>query len=119
MPNYSNVHGSADVHILITCRVGAIMLATLIAGRVPSANAQSISLDTVTFKTTDDGLSIPGMFFAKLETLHAKHMSGEDWKGLSASSITVHMQNCHVQLNPLANRPSALRDRSGVDHCFH
>jgi hypothetical protein len=29
------------------------------------------------FYTTDDGLSIAGMFFTKMDTLHAKHMSGE------------------------------------------
>jgi hypothetical protein len=48
------------------------MLATFIAVVMPNATAQ-----TITFNTTDDGLSIAGMFFAKLETLHAKHMSGE------------------------------------------
>jgi hypothetical protein len=77
MLDCSSFQGSAGVHLFITCRIGAFMLATLIAGGVPKANAQSISLDNVTFKATDDGLSIPGMFFAKLETMHAKHMSGE------------------------------------------
>jgi hypothetical protein len=73
MLHNSNIQGSADVH---TCRVGAFMLATLIVGGEPNVNAQSISLDKVKFNATDDGLSIAGMFFAKLETMHAKHMSG-------------------------------------------
>jgi hypothetical protein len=47
------------------------MLATLIASDVSNVNAQ-----TVTFDTTDDGLSLAGMFFAKLESMHAKHLSG-------------------------------------------
>jgi hypothetical protein len=56
------------------------MLATCMVGVVPSANA-------VTLNATDDGLSLAGMFFAKLEILHAKHMSGETgqvcWGALS------------------------------------
>jgi hypothetical protein len=46
------------------------MLASLIVGVLPNAYA-------ITLNTTDDGLSVAGMFFAKLEILHAKHMSGE------------------------------------------
>jgi hypothetical protein len=46
------------------------MLATLVVGVLPNAYA-------ITLNTTDDGLSVAGIFFAKLETLHAKHMSGE------------------------------------------
>jgi hypothetical protein len=47
------------------------MLATLIASGVSKVNSQ-----TVTFNTTDDGLSLAGMFFARLETMHAEHISG-------------------------------------------
>jgi hypothetical protein len=47
------------------------MLAALIAKRVSNADAQAIA-----FNTTDDGMSLAGMFFAKLETMHTKHMSG-------------------------------------------
>jgi hypothetical protein len=56
------------------------MLATLIAGGVPKVNSQSISLDTVPLEKVDDNLSIAGMFFAKLETIRAKHMSGDTRK---------------------------------------
>jgi uncharacterized integral membrane protein len=64
------IRGSAFVHALRVCRVGALMLATLIVGVVQNTNA-------VTLNSTDDGLSLPGIFFAKLEALHAKHMSGD------------------------------------------
>jgi hypothetical protein len=46
------------------------MLATLMVGILPNSYA-------ITLNTTDDGFSMAGIFFAKLETLHAKHMSGE------------------------------------------
>jgi hypothetical protein len=46
------------------------MLATLMVVVLPNAHA-------ITLNTTDDGLSVAGIFFAKLETLHAKHMSGD------------------------------------------
>jgi hypothetical protein len=57
---------------LSCCRVGAILLATLIAVGVSNANAQSFNLNT-----TDDSVSIGGMLFAKLETLRAQQRSGE------------------------------------------
>jgi hypothetical protein len=46
------------------------LLAAIIAGIVPSTNA-------ITLNTTDDGLSVAGMFFAKLEMIHSKLMSGD------------------------------------------
>jgi hypothetical protein len=52
------------------CRDGALMLATLMVGVLSKAYA-------ITLNTTTDGLSVGGIFFAKLENLHAKHMSGE------------------------------------------
>jgi hypothetical protein len=75
IPHYSQ--GSGGVHTLKSCRVGAFMVASLLAGRVPNTNAQGVSLSAIAFNTTDDGLSIAGMFFAKLDKIHAKHMSGE------------------------------------------
>jgi hypothetical protein len=53
------------------------MLASLLAGGVPNANAQNVSVSALAFNSTDDGLSIAGMFFAKLDMMHAKHMSGK------------------------------------------
>jgi hypothetical protein len=53
------------------------MVASLLAGRVPNTNAQGVSLSAIAFNATDDGVSIAGMFFAKLDKIHAKHMSGE------------------------------------------
>jgi hypothetical protein len=53
------------------CRVEAFMLATLVASGLTNVNAQGI-----TFNTTDDGMSLAGMFFAKLDSMNAKHMSG-------------------------------------------
>jgi hypothetical protein len=47
------------------------MLAPLIA-----SGESNVSAQTVTFNTTDDGLSLAAMFFAKLESMHAKHISG-------------------------------------------
>jgi hypothetical protein len=67
---YSNIPGQACADALRCCRVGAFMLATLMVGVVPNAYA-------VTLNSTDDGLSLAGMFFSKLETLRAKHMSGQ------------------------------------------
>jgi hypothetical protein len=46
------------------------MLATLMVGVLSNAYA-------ITLNTTDDGLSVGRIFFAKLEILHAKHMSSE------------------------------------------
>jgi hypothetical protein len=72
MSDNNNIQGSASVHTLISCRVGAFKLATCIASGVPNASSKGI-----TFNATYDGFSIAGMIFAKLNTLHAKHMSGE------------------------------------------
>jgi hypothetical protein len=69
MLNYSSVQGSALLHTFTMRRVEPVMLATLMLSVVQNTNA-------VTLNVTSDGLSLPGMFFAKLETLHAKHMSG-------------------------------------------
>jgi hypothetical protein len=46
------------------------LMAAYIAGFVTSTNA-------ITLNTTDDGLSVAGMFFAKLEMIHSKLMSGD------------------------------------------
>jgi hypothetical protein len=54
----------------MACSVGAVVLAALMAGLVPDARASTLN-------TTDDGLSVAGIFFAKVETFHAKMMSGD------------------------------------------
>jgi hypothetical protein len=57
-------YSAADV--LFTCR----LLATLL-GVMQNVNA-------VTLNTTEDGLSVTGMFFTKLEAIRARNMRGEE-----------------------------------------
>jgi hypothetical protein len=71
MQRYNVKQATARIQALSLCRVGAIMLATLVASGLIHAYAQGI-----TFNTTDDGMSLAGMFFAKLDSMNAKHMSG-------------------------------------------
>jgi hypothetical protein len=47
-----------------------MLLAAIIACCAPNSNA-------VTLNATEDGLSLSGMFFSKLETMHAKLVSGD------------------------------------------
>jgi hypothetical protein len=61
---------NSNAHVKMTCRVGAFMLAAVMAGLLPDAKASTLN-------TTDDGLSVAGIFFAKVETFHAKLMSGD------------------------------------------
>jgi hypothetical protein len=89
------MQGSAGVHALLAFRIGALMLATLITGGVQNVNAEAI-----TFKSTDDGLSVAGMFFAKLESLHARHMSGK--MGKVRMCLTIE---CKCMIHMCINNP--------------
>jgi hypothetical protein len=76
------------------------MLATLIV--VVKQSTYAVSLNT-----TDDGLSVAGIFFAKLETLQAKQMSGEIGKAFPIphrcvwESAGVHMVDVDEQVHSI------------------
>jgi hypothetical protein len=63
------------------CRVvSCMLLAAIIACCASNTNA-------VTLNATEDGLSLSGMFFSKLETMHAKLVSGDTGTVRSKSSL--------------------------------
>jgi hypothetical protein len=71
LPGQGKIHGRVLIHALTLCRVMVqMLLAAFIVGGMPHINA-------ITLQRTEDGLSVAGMFFAKLETFHAQLMSGD------------------------------------------